>query len=263
MPATRKLNLKLESKLDSVQAAELLVQRLGQQYGLGEEDCDQLGMAVRECMVNAVTHGNAYNRRKSVNLSIAVEPGRLVVRVGDEGTGFDLDEVPDPLAEDNLLKTSGRGLLLMRAFVDDLTVRRTKGRGTEVVMVKNAPQAASLKEEEDVSLAVSTREVDGVTIVDLSGRITLGEGSGTLRDTIRSILGQGQKKVLLNLGEVSYIDSSGLGELVSSYTTAANQGAQLKLVNVTKKVQDLLSITKLYTVFDTYDDEAQAVTSFS
>jgi anti-sigma B factor antagonist len=99
-------------------------------------------------------------------------------------------------------------------------------------------------------------------VVDLSGRITLGEGSGKLRDTVREILGKGQKKIVLNLGDVGYIDSSGLGELVSSYTTAANQGAKVKLVNLQQKVSDLLQITKLYTVFETFESEPEALLSF-
>ena len=113
-----------------------------------------------------------------------------------------------------------------------------------------------------MSLSTSIREVSGVVIVDLSGRITLGEASGKLRDTVRDLLAKGNKKILLNLGDCTYIDSSGLGELVSSYTTAANQGAKVKLLNVQKKVDDLLQITKLYTVFDSYTDESKAVASF-
>ena len=112
-------------------------------------------------------------------------------------------------------------------------------------------------------MKTSTRQVDGVTIVDLSGRITLGEGSVVLRDTIRDLLSKGSKKLLLNLAEVTYIDSSGIGELVSAFTTVRNQGGELKLLNLTKKVHDLLQITKLYTVFDVKDDEASAVVSFA
>jgi len=112
-------------------------------------------------------------------------------------------------------------------------------------------------------MKASTRQVDGVTIVDLSGRITLGEGSVVLRDTIKDLLGKGQKKILLNLGDVSYIDSSGIGELVSAFTSVRNQGGELKLLHLTKKVHDLLQITKLYTVFDVKDDEAGAIAAFS
>jgi|SRR6185437_9121137 len=112
-------------------------------------------------------------------------------------------------------------------------------------------------------MKVTTRQVDGVTILDLSGRITLGEGSVQLRDSVRDLLAKGQKHILLNLGDVNYIDSSGIGELVSAYTTARNQGGELKLLNLTKKVHDLLQITKLYTVFDVKDDEASAIQSFT
>jgi len=114
-----------------------------------------------------------------------------------------------------------------------------------------------------VTMKSSTRQVDGVTIVDLSGRITLGEGSIVLRDTVRDLIGKGNKKILLNLGDVNYIDSSGIGELVSAFTTVRNQGGELKLLNLTKKVHDLLQITKLYTVFDVKDDETAAVKSFN
>ena len=114
-----------------------------------------------------------------------------------------------------------------------------------------------------MSMKASTRQLDGVTVVDLSGRITLGEGSVVLRDLVRELIGKGNKKILLNLGDVTYIDSSGIGELVSAFTTVRNQGGELKLLNLTKKVHDLLQITKLYTVFDVKDDEASAVKAFA
>ena len=114
-----------------------------------------------------------------------------------------------------------------------------------------------------MSMKVSTRQVDGITILDLSGRITLGEGSVTIRDAVRDVLAKGSNKILLNLGDITYIDSSGIGELVSAFTTVRNQGGDLKLLNLTKKVHDLLQITKLYTVFDVKDDEASAVASFA
>ena len=113
-----------------------------------------------------------------------------------------------------------------------------------------------------MSMKVATRQVDGVTILDLSGRITLGEGSVVLRDAVHDALAKGSKKILLNLGDISYIDSSGIGELVSAFTSVKNQGGELKLLNLTRKVHDLLQITKLYTVFDVKDDEASAISSF-
>ncbi|HSY71390.1 MAG TPA: STAS domain-containing protein [Alloacidobacterium sp.] len=112
-------------------------------------------------------------------------------------------------------------------------------------------------------MKVNTRQVDGITVLDLSGRITLGEGSVQLRDAVRDLLAKGSKLILLNLADVNYIDSSGIGELVSAYTTVRNQGGELKLLNLTKKVHDLLQITKLYTVFDVKDDEASAIASYS
>jgi anti-sigma B factor antagonist len=113
-----------------------------------------------------------------------------------------------------------------------------------------------------VALTIASRSVDGVSVLDLSGRITLGEGSVQLRDAVRDLIGKGQKNILLNLGDVNYIDSSGLGELVSAYTTAKNQGASVRLLSLTKKVKDVLQLTKLYTVFDIYDDEAVAIGSY-
>lgn len=114
-----------------------------------------------------------------------------------------------------------------------------------------------------MSMKVNIRQVDGITVLDLSGRITLGEGSVQLRDAVRDLLAKGSKLILLNLADVNYIDSSGIGELVSAYTTVRNQGGELKLLNLTKKVHDLLQITKLYTVFDVKDDEASAIASYA
>ena len=113
-----------------------------------------------------------------------------------------------------------------------------------------------------MSMKATTRQVDSVSVVDLSGRITLGEGCSQLRELIRDLLAKGHKNILLNLGEVTYIDSSGIGELVSGFTAVSNQGGHLKLLNLTKKVHDLLQITKLLTVFDVHDDEAKAIASF-
>ena len=114
-----------------------------------------------------------------------------------------------------------------------------------------------------MSMKLTTRDVSGVTIVDLSGKITLGEGGLTLRDEVHKLLATGSKKIILNLADVNYIDSSGLGELVSAYTAVKNAGGELKLLNITSKVRDLLVITKLVTVFDVKDDEATAVSSFA
>jgi anti-sigma B factor antagonist len=105
--------------------------------------------------------------------------------------------------------------------------------------------------------------VGNVTVIDVAGRITLGEGSSALRETLRDLVAKNQNKILLNLADVSYIDSSGIGELVSGYTTVTNTGGSLKLLNLNKRVKDLLQITKLYTVFEVHEDEAAAIRSFA
>jgi anti-sigma B factor antagonist len=112
-------------------------------------------------------------------------------------------------------------------------------------------------------MKATVRQVDSVTVVDVRGRITLGEDCKLLREVIREQLAKDHKNLLLNLADVTYIDSSGIGELVSAYTAISNQGGQLKLLSLTKRVHDLLQITKLYTVFDIHNDEAAAISSFA
>ena len=113
-----------------------------------------------------------------------------------------------------------------------------------------------------MSFRATRREVGDVTVIDMDGRLTLGEGSSLLRDLIRENLGKGRKKIIMNLAGVNYIDSTGLGELVSGYRLVKSEGGEIKLLNLNKKVTDLLQITKLYTVFDIHTQETQAVTSF-
>src|SRR5258705_13445325 len=113
-----------------------------------------------------------------------------------------------------------------------------------------------------MQMTTSIRQVSGVTIVDVRGRIVLGEESAALRDLVCDLLSKGHKKILFNLGDVNYIDSSGLGHLVSAFTSVRKQEGELKLLNLTNKVQDVMQITRLYTVFDIMDDEAVAVKSF-
>ncbi len=111
-------------------------------------------------------------------------------------------------------------------------------------------------------LNISERQAGDVTILDMDGKVTIGEGSVALRTTIRRLLSEGKKNILLNLGSVGYIDSSGIGELVSSFTSVSKEGGTLKLLNLTEKIQDLLAITKLLTVFDVFEDEGAALGSF-
>jgi len=112
-------------------------------------------------------------------------------------------------------------------------------------------------------MQIEERPVGEVVVLDLKGRVTLGEGDELLKDKVNSLLNQGQKKIVLNLADVPYIDSAGLGEIVRTYTTVSRQGGNMKLLNLTKRIADLLSITKLLTVFETFDSEHDAVRSFS
>lgn len=126
----------LESTLDSVDVAEADALRVAEEIGFDEDDLHKIGMAVRECMVNAVVHGNRYSAKKRVHFHVSKNDGRLAITIRDEGEGFDLTALPDPLAEENLLRQSGRGLLLIQAFMDELIVTRGQPSGTEVKMVK-------------------------------------------------------------------------------------------------------------------------------
>jgi len=129
------------STLESVDVAEGEILKAAEETGFDEDDLHRIGMAVRECMVNAVVHGNRYNRNKQVHVSVLIgklEKGlRFVIRITDQGEGFEVQEVPDPLHDTNLLRHSGRGLFLMGAFMDDMKVRKVSPAGTEVTLVKN------------------------------------------------------------------------------------------------------------------------------
>ena len=125
-----------DSTLDSVDAAEGIVLKEAQELGFDEDDQHKIGISVRECMVNAVVHGNRYNSRKKVRLTLTRSPGALELMVADEGDHFDIAELPDPLADENLLRHSGRGILLMQAFMDEFQIRPRQPKGTEVRMLK-------------------------------------------------------------------------------------------------------------------------------
>lgn len=127
----------LPSTLESVDRAEELAVSEAEHFGLDEDERQQFGMAVRECMVNAVVHGNGYSSNKVVHFAVDRSTDELVITIGDEGAGFDPESLPDPLAPENLLRPSGRGLLLIRAFVDEFDLHRRAGGGTEVRMVKH------------------------------------------------------------------------------------------------------------------------------
>jgi len=126
----------LESTLESVDHAEEQVLREAREMGFDEDAQHEIGISLRECMVNAVVHGNRYNARKKVHFGVARIPAGLEILVGDEGDGFQISEVPDPLAQENLLRQSGRGVMMIRAFMDEFDIRSRQPSGTEIRMVK-------------------------------------------------------------------------------------------------------------------------------
>ena len=146
MPSLSRVEVTLESTLDSVDRAEEMAVDFARSAGFDEDDQNKIGMAVRESMVNAVGHGNRYDPGKKAGLRLELEERKMVVTVTDQGAGFDLSSVPDPVAEENLLKASGRGIFLIRAFMDEVHVRRRSPTGSEVQMVKY-PSPINGKEE--------------------------------------------------------------------------------------------------------------------
>lgn len=139
---TRSVETLLDSTLDSVDTAEAETLKVAEELGFEEEDLHKIGMAVRECMVNAVVHGNRYNARKKVHFKLLKGADRVTIVIRDEGEGFDMSSLPDPLAEENLLRQSGRGMLLIQAFMDDVKIQRVEPRGTEVKMSKQLAKAS-------------------------------------------------------------------------------------------------------------------------
>jgi len=254
---TDRVSLELHSALGSADTVEQTAEALAQQAGFDEDAVSQIALVCREAAVNAIVHGNRQDPALKVTVQFDLAEDTLSIRITDQGSGFDPDMIANPLAEENLLRTSGRGVFLMRAIMDEVQFRQL-GQGTEVTLKKRRTT-----EGETQDMTNKIRHVDGITVFDLGGKITVTEGSGQLRSAIQDALSAGSKKILLNLGAVAYIDSSGLGELVGAYTTVKNAGGDLKLLNLTKKVKDLLVITKLLTVFDVSDDEKAAIASFA
>jgi len=141
--ATQRLEVALDTALESVDLAENIVKRVAEAAGFGDEDVHKFAMAVREGVINAYNYGNLRDPRKKITVIVEFEPEKMVVHVLDEGYGFEPTEIPDPLAEENLLRTSGRGLFLMRAFMDEFAVQRGPGGGTDLVMAKKLPHRVS------------------------------------------------------------------------------------------------------------------------
>jgi serine/threonine-protein kinase RsbW len=139
-PDTKRIEVTLDTQLDSVDLAEKVTVRVAEAFGFGDEDRHRIGISVREGMINAVLYGNCKQVEKKIFLTLEMIPGQMTIHILDQGKGFDPDNLPDPLAEENLLKSSGRGILLMRAFMDEFRVEKGKTGGAEVIMVKRASE---------------------------------------------------------------------------------------------------------------------------
>jgi serine/threonine-protein kinase RsbW len=139
----QRLEVTLDTLIESVDLAEGIAKRVAEAAGFGEEDIHKLAMAVREGAINAFTYGNCQDPQKKITLVVEFQPEKLVIHIMDQGCGFEITEIPDPLAEENLLRTSGRGLFLMRAFTDEFTIQRAPGGGTDLVMAKLLPHRGS------------------------------------------------------------------------------------------------------------------------
>lgn len=263
MSGDHRFHMDLGSRFENIELVQVVLKNTLDELGVEEDARDSIDLAVREAVANAIKHGNAQDPSKQVHVDLLLEGDELVIRIEDEGPGFDPSAIRDPLDPENILRPNGRGILFMRKFMDDVEYSLRPGGGTVVTLRKRlAGRNLESKREERALMRVTTRTRGDVTIIDLNGKITIGAGDIALRNAVHQAIESGVKKVLINLHEVTTIDSSGVGELVSAYTTATNRGTRLKLVNLPDKVADILTVTQLITVFDVYDSEDDAIAAF-
>ncbi|WP_161604926.1 anti-sigma factor antagonist [Myxococcus xanthus] len=258
------LKLSGESRLTFINDVTAATRVFLREAGFPDATAEHVELAVAEAVANAIQHGNQGVESRRVDVMLVSLADRVTVSVRDEGAGFDVAAIPDALAPAHRLKPSGRGVLLMRALMDAVELSPHPEGGTVVRLSKQQPRSAHHTPGERTmsELNIRERQSGDVTLFELAGRITIGAGDTVLRETVRTAIQDGRKNLVLNLAEVTYLDSAGLGELVSSYTTTSREGGRLKLLSPSRKVQDLLMITKLITVFDVYDTEQAAVNSF-
>ena len=252
----RTTSLIISSRLDQI---EPTLEKLAGFYGdLGfdQDSSEHIELALREALANAILHGNKRSGQKKVGIEAALLDRELAIRIFDQGQGFDPAQVPDPRAPENLLKPSGRGILLMKSYMDRVEFHYLPGGGMAVTLGKRLPP----RQEE--GMKSSERERGGVKILTFEGPLTIGGGDLNLRDTLTEALDQGARKLLIDLSRASKIDSSGIGELVAAYTRVSSRGGKLKLLHLSPKLKDLLTITQLIKVFEIYEDETEAIASF-
>lgn len=268
MPEECRFHLAIGSRFENIELVQVVLRDCLERLGMEEDARQWVDLAVREAVANAIKHGNEQNPSKQVHVDFLAEGGELAIRVEDEGAGFDLSHLDDPLAPENILRPNGRGIHFMKSFMDGIQYDSGLGGGTVVTLRKKITEStADSSQDKDrggnLRMDVSKRQAGDVTILDLKGKITIGTGDVQLRNAVQDVMNSGAMKVLINMAGISTIDSSGIGELVSAYTTATNRGAKLKLINLPAKVTDILTITQLITVFDVFDSEEQGIQSFS
>jgi anti-anti-sigma factor len=271
--------MRIDSELAQVAKVDEAVRALARELGFDEATASHVELAIHEAVVNAVVHGNRGRRELPVEVSLGSDGPdggvALVATVRDHGGGFDPASLPDPLDARRRLASSGRGILLMRALMDTVEHSPHPQGGTSVRLVKQgglldsgtrqgatAADVLILSIEEE-SMKISTRKSGNVTILDLEGQLTVGSGDQGLRGTVREALSGGARSILVNMEQVTAVDSSGMGELVASYTSTLHHGGKLKLLKLPPKIHELLLITQLISVFQFFADEKEAVDSFS
>jgi anti-anti-sigma factor len=275
---TGSLRLVLESKIEYIDFVHSMTEKLAGMAGMPKDRSFQTGLAVREALINAIRHGNQNDPGKKVTVDFILETGWFAMRIQDQGKGFNFDMTPDPLDPDNLFLSNGRGIFLMRSFVEQVNFRRLDGGGTEVELVQSLSRGRAKKTARKDSpgtpiapgldaggegMKASVRKIGNVCVLDLAGKITIGAGDLILREAVNALLEEGDRNIVINLENVSYMDSAGIGELVACRKRATDLDGGVKLLNPSGKVSDLLHLTKLEEIFDIFANEEQALASFA
>lgn len=248
-----------------VESASQAVKGFLRRIGVDDEACWRTEVAVREAVANAIVHGNGEDPRKQVGVAVELGGGRLVVRVHDEGPGWDGKRLADPRDSTRRLEPRGRGVFLMRHFMDEVVHDRRAGGGTTVTMSTRLPdptrppRGAYEPEPREAGMTLAARQRDDIHVFDAAGKITIGAGAVRLREGVLTALEAGARKLVLDMARVTTVDSSGIGALVSAYSATADCGGRLALCRLPPKVLEILQVTQLIGVFEVYASEREAL----
>lgn len=248
-----------------VESASQAVHGFLRRIGVDDEACWRTDVAVREAVANAIVHGNGEDPGKQVGVAVELGGGRVTVRVHDEGAGWDGARLADPREESRRLEPRGRGVFLMRHFMDEVVHDRRAGGGTTVTMstrLHDRVKPPSVSYEplaREAGTVVALRQRGEVRVFEPIGKLTIGAGAVALREAVFAALAGGARKIVVDLGKVTTVDSSGIGALVSAFSSALNCDGQLALCRVPPKVLEILLVTHLIGVFEVYAGELEAV----